>query len=363
MSRMDLTTSVPVFPPALRPACGCVPTHAGSCDCPARARPARAQSTAECLSRVGTLLATEARSASGAPSLIGQQLGHFRLLRELGRGSLGTVLLAEHALIQKQVAIQVLHAHVTRDSARVARFLSEARTLTLIQHPHIVSLYDLGMREGCPYLVMEYLEGQSLAAFTQEPLSPALVVDLLCQVCDALGAAHAHGIAHGSLQPANVFLVPDSLGRQHVKLLDFGIARLLPPAEAPCAVERTPAATDTLDPSASVAAGDDTSRALRADLHAVGELGTFLLTGRMPARGRVAEESLPGPTCRAPSSRGDLPSTLSRVLVKAMARRQADRYSSAGALREALQASLALDGASVGLSPSSLRGHAGWYAL
>ncbi|WP_044890413.1 serine/threonine-protein kinase [Myxococcus hansupus] len=361
MSRMDLTTSVPLFPPAMGPACGCVPAHVGACDCPSRARPARAQSSAECLSRVGTLLATEARSASGAPSLIGQQLGHFRLLRELGRGSLGTVLLAEHALIQKQVAIQVLHAHVTRDSARVARFLSEARTLTLIQHPHIVSLYDLGMRDGCPYLVMEYLEGQSLAAFTQEPLSPALVVDLLCQVCDALAAAHAHGIAHGSLQPANVFLVPDALGRQHVKLLDFAIARLLPPADGPGAGERTPAATDTLDPVVSGTAGDDTSRALRADLHAVGELGTLLLTGHL--RGRGAEASLPGPACRGPSSRGDLPSTLSRVLVKAMARRPADRYSSAGALREALQASLALDGAAVGLSPSSLRGLAGWYAL
>ncbi|GHG87949.1 hypothetical protein GCM10012319_46270 [Comamonas sp. KCTC 72670] len=358
---MDLTTSVPMFPPALGPACGSVPAHLGPCDCPSRVRPSRAQSPVECLTRLGPPLAAEARSASGAPSLIGQQLGHFRLLRELGRGSLGTVLLAEHALIQKQVAIQVLHAHVTRDAARVARFLSEARTLTLIQHPHIVSLYDLGMRDGRPYLVMEYLEGQSLAAFTQEPLSPALVVDLLCQVCDALAAAHAQGIAHGSLQPANVFLVPDALGRQHVKLLDFAVARLLPPAEGACAVERAPQALDTFDPAAS-GAGDDTSRALRADLHAVGELGTLLLTGRLPARGRVAE-SPPGPSRRGPPSQRDLPSTLSRVLTRAMARRPADRYPNAGALREALEASLALDGAAVGLSPSSLRGHAGWYAL
>ncbi|WP_426756796.1 serine/threonine-protein kinase [Myxococcus sp. Y35] len=349
MSRMDLTTSVPVFAPALGSPCGCVPAHARPCACPARARPYAVEGAPRFLMPA----AAEARGPSGAASLVGQQFGHFRLLRELGRGSLGTVLLAEHALIQKRVAIQVLHAHVTWDAARVARFLSEARTLTLIQHPNVVSLYDLGLREGRPYLVREYLEGQSLASFAQGPLAPALVVDLLCQVCDALAAAHAHGIAHGSLQPANVFLVPDALGRQHVKLLDFGIARLLPPFEG--------AATDALDTPAS-AAGDDTSRALRADLHAVGELGALLATGRASALGGAAEDALPGPARRAPSAPRDMPSALSRVLLKAMARRPAERYASAGALRDALQASLALDGAAVGLGPASLQRRVGWDA-
>ncbi len=341
MSRMDLTPSVSAFPPALGATCGCVPAPVGPCGCPGRTRPRREPLSAEA-----------AWSASGAPSLVGQQLGHFRLLRELGRGSLGTVLLAEHALIQKRVAIQVLHAHVTRDPARVARFLSEARTLTLIQHPRIVSLYDLGMRDGCPYLVMEYLEGQSLASFARGPLAPALVVDLLVQVCDALEAAHAHGIAHGSLQPANVFLMPDAQGRQHVKLLDFGIAGL----------GWAPLASDALDAPASPP-GDDMSRALHADLRAVGALGAMLLSGCPPPRGGGAEAALLGPARQAPIPPRGLPSALSRVLLKALARRPEEPSASAGALREALRASLALDGAPVGQGPSSPRGLAGWYAL
>ncbi|AEI62954.1 serine/threonine-protein kinase [Corallococcus macrosporus] len=303
MSRLDVTTSVPVFPR----------------ECPARARARRVPP------------ASEAPLPARASTLVGQQVGHFRLLRELGRGGLGTVLLAEHALIQKRVAIQVLHAHVAQDSARVAGFLQAARTLTLIQHANIVSLYDLGMRDGRPYLVREYLEGQSLAAFARGRLAPALVVDLLTQVCDALSAAHAHGIAHGSLNASNIFLVPDAQGRQHVKLLDFGIAGLLPPAEG--------------TPECSVP----------ADLHAVGLLGALLVAGRLGARGLPAEAPLPGHARELPPLPPDLPSALSRVLLKAMARRPVDRYTSATALRDALQAAVALDGGAppegLGLEP------------
>lgn len=337
MSRLDVTTTIPVFTQTFRSTCGCVPAHGGACECPARARARRA--TLEC---PPSLMEPPSRAAplpSSAASLVGQQVGHFRLLRELGRGSLGIVLLAEHALIQKRVAIQVLHTHVTQDSARVARFLQAARTLTLIQHAHIVSLYDLGMRDGRPYLVMEYLEGQSLAAFAKGPLAPALVVDLLTQMCDALGAAHAHGIAHGSLNPTSIFLVPDAHGRQHVKLLDFGIAGLLPPSDGAADLP------------------------VAADLFAVGVLGALLVTGRLSTRGHAAEEPLHGHAREVPPLPADIPSALSRVLLKSMARRLADRYSSAAELRDALQASVALDGGEAHPKPLGVEPLAGWYAL
>ncbi|WIG94755.1 serine/threonine protein kinase [Myxococcus sp. SDU36] len=308
MSRLDVTTAVPVFTRPFRSTGRGVP-------------------------------ASEAPPLSSAASLVGQQVGHFRLLRELGRGRLGIVLLAEHALIQKRVAIQVLHAHVTQDPARVARFLQAARTLTLLQDAHIVSLYDLGMRDGRPYLVMEYLEGQRLAAFAKGPLAPALVVDLLTQVCDALGAAHAHGIAHGSLNPTSIFLVPDAKGRQHVKLLDFGIAGLLPPSES--AVDLPVA----------------------ADLFAVGVLGALLVTGRLSSRGHAAEEPLHGHAGEVPPLPSELPSALSRVLLRAMARRPVDRYASAAELRDALHASVALDGGAAPPESLGLERLPGWYAL
>ena len=160
---------------------------------------------------------------------VGERFGSFRVLRELGRGGMGTVLLAEHVLIPKRVAVKVLHRHLAQAPELVSRLLAEARAMSLVQHENVATLYDLDTRDGLPYFVMEYLEGQSLAAFARGPIEPALAVELLAQVCDALGAAHARGIIHRDLKPANVFLVPGPQGRQRVKLLDFGIAKRLAP--------------------------------------------------------------------------------------------------------------------------------------
>ena len=286
-------------------------------------------------------LVTPMPSAMG--SLVGQQLGHFKLLKELGRGGMGTVMLAEHALIQKRVAIKVLHAHLAQDPDLVARFLSEARTLTVVPHENVVALYDLDTRDGRPYLVMEYLEGQSLAAFTKGPLAPALVVELLSQVCDALGAAHAHGIVHRDLKPANVFLVPGPQGRPRVKLLDFGIAKLL---SRPAGAHTTEVGVllGTPEFMAPEQCGDDVVDA-RTDIYAVGVLGYFLLTGRVPFTGRTAAEVLIGHLQKTPTppheARPGVPPALSRVLLRALAKRPEDRFAQAADLRAALATALA----------------------
>ncbi|MCY1017260.1 serine/threonine-protein kinase [Pyxidicoccus sp. MSG2] len=274
--------------------------------------------------------------------LVGKQLGHFRLLKELGRGGMGTVLLAEHALIQKRVAIKVLHAHLAQDPDLVARFLSEARTLTLVQHENVVTLYDLDTRDGRPYLVMEYLEGQSLASFAKGALAPAIAVELLTQVCDALGAAHVHGIVHRDLKPANVFLVPLPNGRQRVKLLDFGIAKLL---SRPAGQLTTEAGMllGTPEFMAPEQCGDAPVDA-RTDIYAAGVLGYFLVTGQVPFAGRTAAEVLIGHLQKTPvpphQVNPAVPPALSRVLLRALAKRPADRYANAAELRAALVASL-----------------------
>ncbi|MDY7225852.1 protein kinase domain-containing protein [Hyalangium rubrum] len=277
-----------------------------------------------------------------ARGLIGQRFGRFEVVRELGRGGMGTVWLAEHTLIQKRVAVKVLHEHLARDQRLVSRFLSEARTLTLIQHENVVSIYDLDMRDGRPSLVMEYLEGQSLSAFVKGPLEPALAVDLLTQVCDALGAAHAHGIVHRDLKPANVFLVPGGNGRHRVKLLDFGIAKLLdyPTDMTPTQNGVLLGTPEFMSPEQCVGEAVDA----RADLYAVGVLGYFLLTGALPFNGRPAElllAHLQKPPPLAHEARPGVPQALSRVLVRAMAKRPEQRFASAAELREALQATVA----------------------
>ncbi|RKH43356.1 serine/threonine-protein kinase [Corallococcus sicarius] len=277
------------------------------------------------------------------PSLVGQEFGRFRVVRELGRGGMGTVFLAEHTLIQKRVAIKVLHAHLAQAPELVARFLSEARTLTLVQHENVVTLYDLDSREGRPYLVMEYLEGDSLAHFARGPMAPAQVVDLMTQVCDALGAAHAHGIVHRDLKPANVFLVPGPGGRQRVKLLDFGIAKLLsrPAGEMTTEVGVLLGTPEFMAPEQC---GDGLVDA-RSDIYAAGVLAYLLLTGQVPFHGRTAAEILVGHLQKEPVPPHEVcaavPQALSKVLLRALAKRPEHRFASAAELRAALEAALA----------------------
>ncbi len=277
---------------------------------------------------------------SDRDSFIGQKFGSFQVVRELGRGGMGAVWLAEHTLIQKRVAVKVLHAHLAQEQRLVSRFLSEARTLTLIQHENVVMLYDLSLREGRPYLVMEYLEGQSLASFAKGPLEPMLAVELLSQVCDALGAAHAHGIVHRDLKPANVFLVPGSGGRHRVKLLDFGIAKLL---TEPMGL--TPTQNGTLLGTPEYMAPEQCSGGpvdARADLYAVGVMGYLLVTGTLPFTGHHPAELLLAHLIKAPrlahEVRSEVPPALSQILARAMAKRPEDRFATAAELRQALRA-------------------------
>ncbi|MBM7119367.1 serine/threonine-protein kinase [Archangium primigenium] len=273
---------------------------------------------------------------------VGQRFGSFRVLRELGRGGMGTVLLAEHVLIPKRVAVKVLHRHLAQTPELLSRLVAEARAMCLVQHENVATLYDLELRDGLPYFVMEYLEGQSLADFARGPLPPALVVELLGQVCDALGAAHARGIVHRDLKPANVFLVPGAHGRQRVKLLDFGIAKRLVPQAGD-----TPTRTGVIMGTPEFMAPEQCAGGevdARTDLYAVGVLGHLLLTGRAPFRGESAAAVLVAHLQQAPrpahEAQPGVPPALSAVLLRALAKRPEERFASAAELRAALEAAL-----------------------
>jgi tRNA A-37 threonylcarbamoyl transferase component Bud32 len=283
-----------------------------------------------------------AAPSTGDEGMVGQRFGSFRVVRELGRGGMGVVWLAEHELIRKRVAVKVLHEHLARDKRLVSRFLAEARTLTLVQHENIVAIYNLDMREGRPYLVMEHLEGQSLSSLVGGPLELPRAVDLLCQVCDALSAAHAHGVIHRDLKPANVLLVPAGEGRQRVKLLDFGLAKsLVYPSE------RTPTQNGVLLGTPEFMSPEQCTGEpvdARTDLYAVGVMAYQLLTGRLPFTGHPTELLLAHLQRLPPLAhevRPSVPQALSRVLVRAMAKRPEHRFASAAELREALLAAVA----------------------
>jgi serine/threonine-protein kinase len=164
--------------------------------------------------------------------MIGEQLGNYRVVSKLGSGGMGSVFLAEHRWIERRAAIKVLNDELTRNPSLVDRFFNEARATSLIHSPGIVEVFDCNFdRTGLAYIVMEYLEGETLAArLTRERALPwPLAVDIARQVAVTVGAAHEKGIIHRDLKPDNIFLTapPPEGGAPLVKVLDFGIAKLL----------------------------------------------------------------------------------------------------------------------------------------
>lgn len=160
-------------------------------------------------------------------SLAGQTIGNYKLVQQIGEGGMGVVYLAEHPVIGRKVAIKLLHPSVAKDAETVARFFNEARAIHLIAHPNIVEILDFGQTtDGQPYFIMEYLTGESLAErIARGPVPPDEAVTIVSQICDALQAAHDKMIVHRDLKPHNVYLLAHG-GRQIVKILDFGVAKM-----------------------------------------------------------------------------------------------------------------------------------------
>ena len=232
------------------------------------------------------------------PTLVGAQLGSFRIVRLLGQGGMGSVYLGEHTAIGSRVAIKVLHRHLASDPQLVARFYAEARAVNLIGHENIVSIYDLFAGPDRPYLIMEYLEGQALSTLLEKGvLSVEVVVPILAQICDALQAAHAQGIVHRDLKPENIFLIRRGKNERFVKVLDFGIAKLYHRATSPTLVVGTP---EYMAPEQSLAVEVDG----RADLYALGVMAFQLVTGRLPFEaGGITGQLLAHQTQAPPSPR------------------------------------------------------------
>ena len=164
---------------------------------------------------------------------VGDSVGSFALIDKIGAGGMGAVYLAQHKLIGRRAAVKVLLPELSSDPDITARFFNEAKAATAIQHPSIVTIFDFGHHEsGCAYIVMEFLDGESLTARMRRAgkLPPEHAISLTRQIAGALGAAHAKGIVHRDMKPDNVMLVPDPevlpFG-ERVKVLDFGIAKLI----------------------------------------------------------------------------------------------------------------------------------------
>ncbi len=163
--------------------------------------------------------------------LTGTTLGNYEIETVLGQGGMSIVYKATHRVMKNVVAIKMRHSHLVMEGKNLKRFEQEARAAAAISHPNVLAVRDFGVNaEGHPYLVMDYLEGRSLSDAIKRdgplPLDEAL--DILIQVCDALADAHRQSIVHRDLKPSNVMLVKDTGVQEKVKLVDFGIAKILP---------------------------------------------------------------------------------------------------------------------------------------
>ena len=156
--------------------------------------------------------------------MIGQVLGHYRVLQKIGAGGMGEVYRARDERLGRDVAVKVLKPSFANDPDRLRRFELEARSSAALSHPNIVAVYDIGMHDGAPYIVSELLEGMTLRQrLLQGPLSPRQTSDYGTQIAQGLVAAHEKRIVHRDLKPENLFITRDG----HVKILDFGIAKLI----------------------------------------------------------------------------------------------------------------------------------------
>ncbi|MFH1944019.1 MAG: serine/threonine-protein kinase [Acidobacteriota bacterium] len=157
--------------------------------------------------------------------MIGEKLGPYEILEEIGRGGMGIVFRAYQPSLDREIAIKILPSNLVHDKELVQRFLREARSAAKLDHPNIVTIHDVGEHEGTYYLAMQLVEGKGLDQIIMErgPLQEDESLSILSQIADALGHAHGKGIIHRDVKSANILI--DQSGR--VVITDFGIARAL----------------------------------------------------------------------------------------------------------------------------------------
>ncbi len=277
-----------------------------------------------------------------------RSFAHYRMLSLLGKGGMGEVWLAEDTQLRRKVAIKLLPAEFTTDAERVRRFAQEARAASALNHPNIITIYEIGEAStesgDTHYIVTEYVEGETLrqrmANAPHKQMNPSEALDVTTQIAAALTAAHEAGIVHRDIKPENVMVRRDGI----VKVLDFGLAKL------------TEAAPPVIDSQASTLARYSTESGMvmgtprymspeqargekvdvRTDLFSLGVMAYEMVAGRAPFVGATTNETIAAILRDEPPQLAEAPPELERIVHRALRKDRAERYQTAKALLDDL---------------------------
>ncbi len=269
----------------------------------------------------------------------GEQVAHYEIISNIGEGGMGEVYLAHDTRLNRKVAIKLLAAHITEDEDRVRRFRQEAFATSALNHPNIITIYEIGQRQNRDFIATEFIEGKTLRSLLSEKtFSIAGILDIAAQIASGLAAAHEAGIIHRDIKPENIMIREDGL----VKILDFGIVKYRPVEDGREVLIET-AVGEVIGTAAYMS--PEQARGLeidaRTDIWSLGVILYEMIAGKLPFEGKTKSDRIaailehePEPLNKA---RRKVPSELERIVRRSLAKDREERYSEVALIAEDLQ--------------------------